>query len=407
MKELNMPCVTDDKTQPAKSPCTVCGSADVSVFIDILQVPVHCNVLCSAYEESLQVPRGDIRLTFCKNCCHFFNAAFEPDIMKYDQEYENSLHFSPRFQEYAKSLARRLTDQYDLHNKDIIEIGCGKGDFLMLLCESGENRGIGFDTSYVPGRSDAPGQEQITFIQDFYSPRYANYKADCICCRHVLEHIQFPRKFLENICNTVGDRFKPLVFFEVPNGAFTLEDLGIWDLIYEHCSYFSMTSLKYLFAACGFDIANCAESFEGQFLNIEAFPAELPAETYTVPEKEIERMNHYVEMFKDRYDSTLTKWQHKLKEIRNSGKKAVVWGAGSKGVAFLNVLQIKDQIEYLVDVNPYKQGKYIAGIGKEIVSPDFLKKYRPDTVIVMNPVYLNEIRKMIQQLGLNPEFAVC
>ena len=74
--------------------CPVCGSARASVFAEMNQVPVHCNVLWPTREGALAAPRGDVQLAFCKECGHVFNTAFDPSLMEYTQLYENSLHFS-------------------------------------------------------------------------------------------------------------------------------------------------------------------------------------------------------------------------------------------------------------------------------------------------------------------------
>jgi hypothetical protein len=77
-----------------------------------------------------------------------------------------------------------------------------------------------------------------------------------------------------------------------------------------------------------------------------------------------------------------------------------LWGGGSKAVAFLTTLGVTDQIGCVVDINPHKHGTYMAGTGQEIVAPDQLKKYRPDTVIIMNPVYRAEISSWLAGFGL-------
>jgi hypothetical protein len=89
--------------------------------------------------------------------------------------------------------------------------------------------------------------------------------------------------------------------------------------------------------------------------------------------------------------------------MKAAGQQAVVWGGGSKGVTFLNTLQIQYQIEYVVDVNPHKHGKYVAGTGQMIVAPEHLIKYRPDIIIVMNPIYLEEIARYVKQMNLSTE----
>jgi hypothetical protein len=60
-------------------------------------------------------------------------------------------------------------------------------------------------------------------------------------------------------------------------------------------------------------------------------------------------------------------------------------------------------VEYVVDINPRKHGMYMPGTGQRIVGPEFLAEYRPDKVIVINPVYVDEIGKDLKRLGLGVE----
>lgn len=395
MNSRQSPCVSDV--------CPVCESTDIAVFFEISDVPVHCNLLWPSREKALRAPRGDIRLGFCKACEHIFNISFDPTLMKYDQEYENPLHFSPRFQEYATSLATRLIRRYDLYNKDIIEIGCGKGDFLIMLCKLGQNRGIGFDPSYVDGRIENASEGQVTIIRDFYSERYADYNADMICCRHVLEHVQFPRDFLSSIRRSIGIRLNTVVFFEVPNVIFTLRHLGIWDLIYEHCGYFTFSSLAHLFNACGFNVTALKDAFEGQFLCIDAMPTTGQTDSKASQWNGFEKVSDHVSMFAYRYSNKVDNFRCELERMELEKKRTVIWGAGSKGVTLLNTLKLQDQISYVVDINPNKHGMHVAGTGQKIVKPEFLREYRPDTVIVMNPIYLKEIQNSVMRMDLSSE----
>ena len=73
-------------------------------------------------------------------------------------------------------------------------------------------------------------------------------------------------------------------------------------------------------------------------------------------------------------------------------------------MAFLTTLGIsRNEIEYAVDINPHKAGTYLAGTGQQVVAPRTLIEYRPDVVIVMNPIYCNEIQSSLSQMGLAPE----
>ena len=200
----------NNKNIRKESICPVCSSSNTDVFLEIPEVPVHCNLLWETSDDALRAPRSEIILVFCKNCGHIFNSAFDPDLMKYTQQYENSLHFSAVFQGYARELADRLIETYDLHGKNIIEIGCGKGEFLKLLCEIGGNRGVGFDPSYE--NVDNTESEKITFIKDFYSNRYLDHAVDFICCRQVLEHIQYPFDFLTDLRQNDRQVMKQLFF---------------------------------------------------------------------------------------------------------------------------------------------------------------------------------------------------
>ncbi len=380
--------------------CTVCGSGELLDLLYIDEIPTHCNLLFKTEEEAVSVSKGKFDLKFCKSCGHVFNSAFEPALMEYTQEYENSLHFSPRFQEYAENLVEYLIEKYDLKNKTVIDVGCGKGDFLKMITQAGGNQGIGFDPSYVPDESDKDLKD-VEFILDFYSDKYSNYAADLITCRHVLEHIQYPADFIRNVRKAVEDRYDSTIFFEVPNVLYTLKDLGIWDLIYEHCSYFSPESLVYLFENNGFAVNEIKDYYGGQFLGIESNPAKEGRSTSGV-HSNLSLLIEFAERFKEEYHSKVKYWGKKLDEY--NGKKIVVWGGGSKGVTFLNILHTKGIIDYIVDINPRKQGMFAAGSAQKFIGPEFLKVYQPDLILIMNPLYEKEIKKSVNELGLKPEF---
>lgn len=383
-----------------KSSCVVCGSGDVSHLMDIAEVPVYCNVLMPSSEQALKAPRGEISLQFCNECGHVYNAAFDSSVMQYDVDYDNSLHFSDRFNEYAEALATRLVDSYELKNKDIVEIGCGKGDFLLAICNAGENRGYGFDRSYDPAKvKDGLPSSNVTFYQDFYDYNYSDLPVDFVCCRHVLEHIQEPTAFLKGLRSMLVGKNEPALYFEVPNALFTLESLGIWDLIYEHCSYFTERSLVRSFEAAGFDVLATGTSFGGQYLHIEARASEETSVRRFPVQQSMAELKSLASAFEQSYRSTVDTWSAKLASLTDG--RSVVWGGGSKGVTFLNVLRSVAGIECLVDVNPNKQGRFVPVTGQEVVSPARLSQYRPTNVIVMNEIYLEEINDAVKSMGLH------
>ena len=391
------------QTHPKKIFCPVCKGEHTHSFVQINDVPVFCNVLWSSKEEALEVPKGDIHLTFCYQCGHVHNSAFDSNILNYTEQYENSLHYSSLFQEYASSLAKKLVEKYRLYGKDIIDIGCGKGEFLDLLCKFGDNRGVGFDPSYEKDRFEGGFQNIVHVIKDYYSAKYAAYPADFISCRHVLEHIQFPRPFLEIIRQAIGIREDSAIFFEVPNAVYTLKNLGIWDLIYEHCGYFTQTSLSYLFRVCNFNPHYLEETFGGQYLCIEASPRGASPEPVDCRTGYFNELKAMIESFPFHFQRKVRQWEEKIREFEHKHENITVWGAGSKGVTFLNIVDKNRRIDSIVDINPHKQGMFVSGTGQKISSPDLLKHKKTEKVIVMNPIYKEEIQAMLDNYGLKSE----
>lgn len=385
--------------------CPACRSIGMSVFYEVKNVPVNSVLLVMNREEALNFQTGDIALAVCPACGFISNIAFDEALTQYTARYEATQGYSPTFNKFHEALARDLIERYDLHGKDIIEIGCDKGDFITMLCEMSDNRGIGFDPAYVPGRHPSSAADRLTFIPDFYSEKYTDYAADFICCKMTLEHIPDVGDFIATVRRSIGDKPDTVVFFQIPNGRYVLCDVAFWDIYYEHCSYFTKGSLARLFRANGFEVKDLWTVYDDQYLMIEARPAEAAPSPTPLPEEETPAETlGMVDFFVEHYEAKRDNWRAELTRMKASGQKVVLWGGGSKGVAFLTTLdQTLADIGYAVDINPIKTGTFMAGTGQEIVAPSFLKQYRPDVVIIMNPVYREEITRDLAAMGLSPE----
>jgi len=385
--------------------CPICGSKYLQIFFQEANVPIHCNILWSKQVSAQNCPRGDIQLAFCPICNFITNIKFEQDKLEYNEAYANPLHYSSHFRDYARSLTKQLIERYAIYDKDIIEIGCGDGYFLKLLCNLGKNRGVGFDPAYTENEKHHEKNNQIKFIKDSYSKAYSDYQADLIVCRQTLEHIQNPKDFLNTLRQTIGNKLDCHIIFEVPNALNIFQKLAIYDIIYEHPSYFTPFSFSKTFSSSGFQVLDLTEEYGGQFLCIHARPKNQrnPESDYEYP-SENKQIASYITSFATKYKKKIKKYRHKLENLEKSGKSAVVWGAGSKGVTFLNALE-NSQIEYLIDINPHKQGMYIPGTGQRIISPEFLRDYQPDIIIIMNPLYKSEIKQISKNLDLTSRFA--
>jgi SAM-dependent methyltransferase len=354
----------------------------------------------STRSKALISPKSDIVLGFCRECGFITNVAFDSSIIDYSMSYEDQQCFSPTFDGFARDLASHLIEKYSLRGKGVLEIGCGKGDFLMLLCELGGNQGVGIDPAIAVDRVRKKGPDHLTFIKDYYSERYADYHADLVCCRHTLEHIHDTARFLGTVRKAIGNRLDTVVFFEVPDATRILRELAFWDIYYEHCSYFTSGSLARLFRSCRFEVTDLCRAFDDQYLLIEARPvSEVPVNVHE-SEESLEKLAKDVNHFAAHCLEELDWWKNCLRQIDDDGKRVVVWGSGSKCVSFMTTLRVEDKVEYVIDINPYRHGKFVPGAGKEIMPPEFLKKYKPDVTIVMNPIYCNEIRQMLADMGV-------
>jgi SAM-dependent methyltransferase len=386
--------------------CHNCGAATPSAFYRIDHIPVHSCLLMPNREAALAYPQRDLQLGFCRSCGFIENTLFDPEVHEYSTRYEETQGFSPRFREFATTLAKRLIEKYDLRKKVILEIGCGKGEFLALICELGDNEGIGLDPAYVPERQPGAAASRVTFIQDFYSERYSHLSADFVMCRHTLEHIQPTASFMRMVRRAIGDRHDTIVFFEVPDMSRILQEQAFWDIYYEHCSYFSLGSLGRLFRMTGFEVLDLAKDYDGQYLLIDARPSNGSNRPSLPQENDLEELAEDVRRFQQTFPDRVKAWKETLGRIKDRGHKSVIWGSGSKAVAYLSTMGIRDEVEFIVDVNPYKHGKYLAGTGHEIVSPEFLRKYQPDVVIAMNPIYRDEIQQDLDRMHVAADLMV-
>lgn len=386
-----------------RASCPACGSTALEVFYEQRGIPAHSCLLLASREEAAAYPTGDLRLAVCQTCGFCTNVAFDPSLSHYSSSYEETQGFSPRFTAFARALAQGWIDRYDIHDRDILEIGCGKGEFLATMAELGGNRGIGIDPAVAPQRLSPEVLPRLRFFPELYGPQHFELPADIVVCRHTLEHIPDVADFVQLIRRGAVDRPGVTVLWEVPDTLRVLDEVAFWDLYYEHTSYFTPGSLARLFRRSGFDILDLRLEFDDQYIVMEA---RLAGDSATPPspiEDDLARTLASVEAFRIGYQRDIERRAAQLRAFRQDGKRIVIWGAGSKGVAYLVALGDVGGIDVAVDVNPFKQGMYLAGTGKRTVAPADLLEIQPDVVIAMNPIYLGEIRASLDALDVNAQ----
>ncbi len=387
--------------------CPVCQTQDLVSFFDGGDVPLFVNVLHEDRGSAVNAPKGRIELGGCSACGFVHNVAFDPKLVEYAPGYENSLHGSPTFQDWATSLAAALVERHSLAGARAVEIGGGRGEFMELLVDAGLSHGLVMDPSAPEDAitpkdpvSGAPGRT-FELERRLFEPSDAlsgPAPTRLLLTRHVLEHLADPFAFVSLLAGSAKEAGAGL-YVEVPNGLWTVRDLGIWDLIYEHCSYFTPRALRTLLLRAGADV-EIRETYGDQFLSAEALSVGAPMSP--TPDASPEE-DHLREAFGAAREGTVAAWNQTLAGWAKTNQRAAIWGAGSKGATFLNTVEDAGVIACAIDVNDRKVGRFVAGTGHPIVGADKVGEQKLDAIIVMNPRYMAEIESMARAAGSDAE----
>jgi hypothetical protein len=373
------------------------------VLYRVPRIPIHSCILLDTAEEARAFPRRDLELAYCDSCGFIFNHLFDEAVMGYSTNFEESQHFSGTFNSFAKRLASEVAEKCAIAGKHVLEIGCGKGEFLRELCSVGGATGLGIDPGYRPDAGRATPNDQLQFITDFFSDKYAHLSADVIVCRHTLEHIPAVASFVGSIRKMIGSRNNTTVFFETPDAKRVLAEGAFWDIYYEHCSYFSPGAHARPFRNQGFDVTELCLLFDDQYIIQYAKPESRRSAARLPLEHDLAEMHDLAATFPKRVKEVQENWRTRVRSAWRDGRRIVLWGGGSKAVSFVTTLGLTEEIAAAVDINPYKQGKFMPGTGHPVIAPKELLDQPPDLVIVMNPIYVPEIKSSLHELGLTPE----
>jgi SAM-dependent methyltransferase len=379
----------------ALTQCTVCGSSALVPFIRRDGVPVHQNHPVPTRDAARAVARGDLHLDFCTACGFIFNVEFDEAKLAFGELYVADQTWSPAYDQHVASLVDQLIAS-GIRRKRVVEIGCGTGDFLKRLCERGENYGFGYDPAYLGPETAVDGR--ITFVRKLFDANTRPPEADLVICRHVLAHVPRPFELLRQVRRAIGKRPAPL-FIETAALEWTLDHIVVQDFYYEYCSYHSEHSMRTAAHRAGFEVASISRLFGGQYMWVEARPTDVATASISTDPGDLPAR---VEHFRQERQREIERWAELIARARREGP-VCIWGVGAKGVTFLNLLDCNAElIAFAVDRNPRKQGRFVAGTGHPIASPDALRGSDIRSVLVMNDHYREEIRAEIDRLGINP-----
>lgn len=383
------------------SPCPVCKNQPTVSTVKRHRLPAMQNYVYRSAELAHAVKPGQFALTICESCGFAFNGQFDPELLTYDEGYDNSVP-SMAMANYYGSLADYFNKTY-LHDEGfIVDVGCGKGTFLKALCEKYPNvRGLGIDPSYEGDLIENQGR--LRFIRDFFAEGQLQEKPSLVICRHVLEHIPQPVEFLATIHEALRAFPDVPVFVEVPDLGWILKERAFWDYCYEHCNYFTPTSLATAATLAGMRIQQVRAAFGDQYMWLEARTSCLKAsvDTGTTGQRLISEAMQYVRQ----EDSLIENAREHLLELKRENYQIVLWGMATKGTLFSYLVDPKATlIDYRIDINPNKQGCYTPIVGHRIDAPSVLQaqSQKPTVVIVMNENYWREILSCCEALGVDP-----
>jgi SAM-dependent methyltransferase len=385
--------------------CPACFGVELRSFYAVGRVPAASCLMLDDEAEARAFPAGELSLAACESCGFITNSAFDPGLTRYTDDYEESQGCSPRFRDYVAELAGGWVQRYGLAGKTVVELGCGKGEFLTAMIRAGAGYGIGVDPTVRVDRIDPALAHRTTWVAGLFPDDLDTLEADAVVCRHTLEHIAPVGAWLRSVRTAIGPRTETVVLFELPDMLRVLREGAFWDVYYEHCSYFSAGSLAALFRRSGFEPLDLRRTYDGQYLVIEARPV---AEAWPLAGGEPDPDAHdrddvlaAAEAFVARMDEARTYWRGRVRKVAQNGGRVVLWGASSKAVAFLATLgDDARHVAAAVDINPYKQNRHLAGSGHQVVGPDAVPDLAPELVIVMNPTYAAEIGRDLDARGV-------
>jgi SAM-dependent methyltransferase len=324
-------------------------------------LPVLQNKTFATKAEAIASDVGDIRLVEDGRTGLIHNSDFEAAKLRYDIHYQNEQSNSSAFQRHlaeVKTIIARTCQ-----GRRIIEIGCGKGAFLEDL------RSLGYD---VTGIDPAYEGESPHILKTSFVPGFP-LNGDAIMMRHVLEHIVNPIAFLADILE--ANKNRGLIYIEVPCFDWICQHRTWFDIFYEHVNYFRLSDFDRMFGR----VIEMGRLFGDQYL-------------YVVADLSTLRKPLLDEGDRLAFPADFTKSRDRFSNLPKQPR--AIWGGASKGVIFsMHLAAMGTDIDFVIDINPLKQGRYLPCSGLRVVSPEEAMRLLPagSEVFVMNPNYRDEI----------------
>jgi len=389
--------------------CRFCGSPLKHTFVDLGMQP-----LCESYLGSNQLnqmePFYPLHTYVCDNC---FLVQLEEYVAPEEifTEYAYFSSYSEAWLKHAENYVEMITDKLELNEKSqIMEVGSNDGYLLQYFVQ----RGIPvLGVEPAANVAEVAIRKGIPTIAKFFGLETVNElaakkkHADLLIGNNVLAQVPNLNAFVESMKIIV----KPLgvITMEFPH-LMRLIERNQFDTIYhEHFSYFSFLAVEKVFAAHGLTIFDVEElPTHGGSLRIYARHSEDTSKPVTLHVDEL-RANEQAEgftnlkkyfLFAEKVKETKRNLLDFLINLKRNKKSIVGYGAPGKGNTLLNYCGIRsDFLDYTVDRNPYKQGKFLPGTHIPIFHPDKIKETRPNYVLILPWNIKEEIMDQMSYIG--------
>ncbi|WP_138466091.1 NAD-dependent epimerase/dehydratase family protein [Poseidonocella sp. HB161398] len=384
--------------------CISCKHKGLQPILDLGLMPRSDGLLDQtklASQETL-VP---LRLGYCPHCTLVQLLETRPPEEMFGDDYLYFSSFSDDLLKHSRSNALELIERRELGGDNlVVEIASNDGYMLQNFKEKGIPV-LGVDPAKQP--ASAAIEKGIDTVIDFFGTRVAERlraegkRADVIIANNVVAHVADQNDLVAGMATLLSD--EGMVVVEFPYVRDLIDYIEFDTIYHEHLCYFSVRSAKALFERHGLylnDMRHVAIHGGSLRLFFEKTPnpsAAVDAALAEEAELGLDTYEYYT-TFGARVQAFRSRARELIGGLKSEGKRIAAYGAAAKGTIMLNFLELNARtIEYAVDKNVHKQGKFMPGVRVPIDTPDRLMADKPDYVVILPWNFRDEI--ISQQKG--------